>query len=119
MNLQRVGAVLQVIGHAGHGSGQFARLAHRHKTGVQPVGQGRPKDESPRLNGQHEVDLELDVMRRQRIDQLGKAGPVLEQRRDVVEQNPRLGKIGHRAHQRLQGFHIDGLDFFWHTSVHS
>jgi two-component system, OmpR family, KDP operon response regulator KdpE len=61
VNLQRVGAVFQVVGHARHRRGQFARLAHGHKSGVQPVGQRRPKDESPRLDAQHQVDLALEM----------------------------------------------------------
>ena len=50
--------------------------------------------------------LLLDVVRGQRVDQLGEAGLVLEQRGDVVKENSGLGKIGHGAHQRLQGLHI-------------
>jgi hypothetical protein len=48
-------------------------------------------------------------MRRQRVDHLGKAGFVFEQRSDVVEENPGLGKIGHSAHQFLQVFDIHRL----------
>src|ERR1039458_664118 len=61
MNLQAVGAVLHVVGDASHGSRQLARLAHGHKPGIEPIGQGRPKDESARLNAENEVDFARDV----------------------------------------------------------
>ena len=84
MNLQRVGAVFQVVGDPGHRRREFARLAHGHKAGVEPVGQRRPEDESPRLDAQHQIDLALDIVAGQRVDQLGKAGLVLEQRGDCL-----------------------------------
>ncbi len=84
------------------GAGKLARFAHRDEPCIQPIGQRRPKDESARLDPQHQVDIALDVVGGQRVDQLGEAGLVFQQRGDVVKQNPRLGKIRHRAHQRLQ-----------------
>src|ERR1700677_322954 len=67
VDLQRVRAVLQIVGNASHRSRKLARLAHRHKASVQPVGQRWSKDESTRLNAQHQVDLLLNVVRGQHV----------------------------------------------------
>jgi hypothetical protein len=56
-------------------------------------------------------------VRRERVNELRKAGFVLEHGGDVVKKYSRLGKIGHRADQRLQSFYIDWLVFFGHTSI--
>ena len=72
VNLQRVGAVLQIIGHARDGRGQFVRLAHGHKAGVEPVGQGGAKDKAAGLDAEDEVDLAREIVRRQRVNQLRK-----------------------------------------------
>ena len=117
MDFEGIGAIFQVVRHARHRSRQLARLAHRYKSRVQPVSQRRPKDETTRLDAQHQVDLVREVMRRQRIDQLRKPGLVFQQCGDVVEQDPRLGKIRHGSHQLLQVFHVDGFFFFRHDSV--
>jgi len=114
VNFQRVRPVFEVICNAGNRGGQLAWLAHRDEARVEPVSQRRAKDESARLDAQDQVNLVLDVVRRQQVNQLGKAGFVFEERGDVVKKNPGLGEIGHRAHQRLQVVHIELLCFFWH-----
>jgi hypothetical protein len=119
VNLQSVRTILQVVGHARHRSRQFARLAHGHESRVQPVGQRRPKDESARLNAQHQVDLLGKIVRRQSVDHLRKTGLVFEQRGYVVKENSRLGKIRNSPHQLLEIFHIDMLDCFRHWNLRS
>ena len=108
VNFERVRPILQIVGDAGRRSRQLARLAHRNEAGVQTVGQRGTEDESTRLDSQHQIHILPDIVRSQRVNQLGKSLSVLEQGRDVVEQNPRLGKIRNGADQLLQRVAIDG-----------
>src|SRR6266702_3981820 len=107
VNLQRVGAVLQVVADARGLRRQLLGLAYRHEARVQPVRQRRAEDEPARLDTEHQVDLLADVVRRQRVGQLCEALLVLQQRGDVVEQNARLGKIRNGADKVLQRFTVD------------
>jgi hypothetical protein len=116
MDLEGVGTVLEVVGDSGHWGGKLARLAHRNEAGIEAVREGGAEDESARLDAQHEVDFLLDVVGGQSVNELGEAGLVFEQGGDVVEENAGLGEVGHGAHEGLEFFYVDWLDF-GHTSI--
>ena len=65
VDLERVGAVLEVVGRADAGRRQLARLAHRREAGADPVGDGGAEDEAAALDADDEVDaLILERQRR-------------------------------------------------------
>jgi hypothetical protein len=57
VNLERVGAVFEIVGDAGDWRGELARLAHGDEAGIEAVGQSGAEDESARLNAEDEIDL--------------------------------------------------------------
>src|ERR1019366_8154265 len=63
------------------------------------------EDESARLDAQHYVHLRIAVVVLESIDDAAEAGPVPEQRRDVVEEDAGLGKVGHLANECLEIWH--------------
>src|SRR5271166_4931871 len=102
MNFERVRPILQIVGNAGRRSRQLSRLSYGDKSSVQAVGERRAEDEAARFDAKHQVDVLSDVMGSQRVNQFGKALLVLQQCRDVVKENARLGKVGDGADQFLQ-----------------
>ena len=50
MQLEGIGAVLQVVFRADHLARQLAQLAHRHKTGIQLVSNGGGENKPPRFH---------------------------------------------------------------------
>ena len=117
VDLERVRAVLEVVGNAHHRRGQFSGLSDWNKAGVETIGQRGAEDESARLDAQHQVDFARNVVRGQRIDQLGESRLILEQRGDVVKKNPRLGKVRHGANEFLQILDVDGFCCFRHVGA--
>src|ERR1019366_8428938 len=109
MDFEGVGSVLQVVAHAGGLCRQLLRLAHGNESSVQAVRQHRAKDEAARLDAEDQVDLLADVVGRERVDHLRESALVLQQGGDVVEQNPRFGKVRHGAHKFFPRFAIDLL----------
>ena len=57
MDLQRVGAVFELVGDPGDGRGQLARLADRDEPGVETVGESGSEDEAAGLDAEDEVDF--------------------------------------------------------------
>jgi hypothetical protein len=111
VDLQGVGAVLEVVGDAGDGGGELARLAHGDEAGVEAVGEGGSEDEAAGLNAEDEVDVFFDVIRGERIDEFGEAGLIFEKRGDVIEEDAGLGEVGYGADEGLQLFYVDRLGF--------
>src|ERR1700722_5660228 len=103
MDFERIRSVFQIVGPPRSRRGQLVRLANRYEAGIQTVGQGRPKDKSPRFDAQDQVHiLEADVVRRERIHQGRVTLLVLEQGGDVVKENTRLGKVWNGPDKRFQ-----------------
>jgi len=114
VNFEDVGAVFEIVSDAGDGRGKLAGLAHGDKAGVEAIGEGGAEDEAARLNAEDQIDLVFDVVRGEHVNELCEAGLVFEDGGNVVKKYPWLGKIGDGAHERFEGFHIHGFDFFGH-----
>src|SRR5260370_991048 len=93
VNLEAVGAVLELIADAYAVRWQLLRFTHRNETRIQRVGQGRREDKSARFDTDNHVDAGVLVMLLEPVDGVMKAPVVLEQRGDVIEQDSRLGEI--------------------------
>src|SRR6185312_3023916 len=108
MNLEGVRPVFEVIGYPRRRSRQLARLPYGHKPRVEPVRERWTKDEATRFDAEHQVDVLVDVVLRERINERRESLRILEQGRDVVEEDTRLGKIGNGANERLQRLAVGG-----------
>jgi len=111
VNLEGVGAIFEVVGDTGDGSGELARLAHGDESGVEAVGEGGAEDESAGLDAEDQVDLLFDVVRSEGVNELGEAGLVFQKRGDVVEEDAGLGEVRYGAHEGFELFYIDRLGF--------
>ena len=74
VHLERVGAVLQIVGDADALAGQFLGLAHRHEARAQRIGQRRSEDEAARFDADHQVDARVLVVLFQAVDHAAQAG---------------------------------------------
>ena len=95
VDLDRVGAVLELVGLAGGLPGQLPGLADWHEALAELERQGRPEDEAAGFDAAHDVvgvrvDRGLEAGDRGR-QPLG----IAEERGDVLEHDPRLGEVGH------------------------
>ena len=109
VDFERVGAVFEIVGDAGYRCGQLARLADGDEAGIEAVGERGAEDESAGFDAEDEVDLAFKIVGGERVDEHGEAGAVFEQRGDVVEEDARLGEVGHGAHERLERRDIHGF----------
>ena len=101
VDLERVRAVLERVLDGDRLGRQLAQLAHRHEAGVELVGHRGAEDEAARLHADDEVDLLAGVRREHQVDRFLVRGRVLEQGRDVVEEDARAsGSRGSRGSAR-------------------
>ena len=105
VDLERIRAVLEIVGLAHRPGRQLARLANRREPGVNPIGDRRPEDEPAALDADDEIDPLADERRGEAVDRRAEADRVLQQRRDVVEEDAGLGKIGDAADLALEMLH--------------
>src|SRR4051812_5302434 len=111
VDLERVRAVLEGVLHGDRLRRQLAQLAHRDEAGIQLVGHGGAEDEAPRLHPDDDVDLLAGIGLEHEIDRLAVGLLVLQQRGDVVEQDPGLRKVRDLADPptKLLGGHRRGF----------
>ena len=100
VDLQLVGAVLQLVLLADDRPRQLAGLAHGDERGAEAVGDRRGEDEPARLDADDPVDLDVAEPVGQLVDRPAERGGVAEQRRDVAERDARLREVGDLADQR-------------------
>src|SRR6185436_11285639 len=101
VDLDAVGAVLELVVMADRRVRQLARLADRYKADPERVGDRGAEDEAARFDRGHLVDL-AEVAIGEDADHLTKAVGVCQQRSDVAKPDPRLGKVGDGANQLLE-----------------
>ena len=105
VHLQGVVAVLQVVGLAHLLRRQLAGLAHRHEAGVEVVGHDGGEHEAPRLDAHHLLDALLGEQPDEAVDRHAQRQRVLQEGRDVVEQDARLREVRDLADMGLQIVH--------------
>src|SRR5438876_7737584 len=84
---ERVAAVLELVLDLDRLARELAELAHGDEARAQLMREGATKDESPGLDADHHFDALALVMGRQQVDDAPKGGTVLEQGRDVLEED--------------------------------
>ena len=94
VDLEQVGAVLEVVLLALDLPGQLAPLADGDEAGTETVGDGGGEDESPGLDPDHLGHPVAGEAARRGVDGESEAFGVGEERRDVLEDDPGLGKSG-------------------------
>jgi len=93
VHLERVDAVFERVLGADRVVRQLARLPRWDEARPQLACQRRAEDESARLGRHHVVDLERKGVLRQRCHGGVERGRVQQQRSDVPEYDPLLGKV--------------------------
>ena len=94
MQLELARAVLEQVLGADRLIRQLARLAREHEAGAELERERRPEQEAARLRGDHAVDVQRRAHISQTAHRLRERARVGQQRRDVLEADPRLGKSG-------------------------
>src|SRR5262249_55493436 len=84
---QRVAAVFELVLHLDGLARQLAELADGDEPGVELVGQRPPEDEAAGLDADHDLDPRLPIVSGQEVDDPTKGRTVLEQGRDVLEED--------------------------------
>src|SRR5262245_45509082 len=93
VDLERVRAVLEGILDGQRLGRQLAELADRDEAGTELVGHRSREDEAARLHPDDDVDLVVLERLEHEPDRLVEGRRVLQQGRDVVEQDPRLREV--------------------------
>src|SRR5438034_3107857 len=97
VDLERVGAVLEGVLDGDRLGRQLAELPDGDEAGVELVRHRRAEDEATRFHPDHDVDRLALVGLEHQVDRLAVGGLVLQQRRDVVEEDPGLREVGDLA----------------------
>ena len=99
MHLDNARAVFQRILFLNGPVGQLAGLAHRDEAHPHRQGDRRPEDEAARLDAHDDVGRTRLRPLDHTVDDFLKGWAVRQHRRDVLEDDPRLGKVGDVADQ--------------------
>jgi len=105
MDLERIGAVFELIFDALSRGRQLVGLPHRNEAGMQSVSHGRREYKSARFNADDGVDLHALAVRAEPVDHALEPLRVLKQRRDVVKEDTGFRKIRHFADQTFEVIH--------------
>ena len=87
MHRQRVAAVLELVLDLDRFAGQLSELAHGDESGPELMGERTGEDESARFDPHDDFDPLLLIPLGQQIHYVTEGRPVLEERRDVLEQD--------------------------------
>ena len=93
MDLELVGAVLELVLLADDRPRQLACLADRHEAGAQAIRHRRGEDEAARLDADDAVDARVREAGDEVVDRPTERRRVAEQRRDVAEDDAWLGIV--------------------------
>src|SRR6185312_4703206 len=102
VDLQGVNAIFEFVAPLHGFRRKLARLADGNEAGIQPVCQRRAEDEAAGLNGQHGIDVVVEVVLGECVNERGETGLVFGEGGDVVKKNAFFGKIRHFADQLLE-----------------
>src|SRR5947208_3990532 len=94
VHLERRRTVFQVVLDADDIAGELSELAHWDKPDAELVGDRGREDKAPRLHADDGVDLLRADLREESVDRGRKRVPVLKERRNVLEEDARLGEVG-------------------------
>src|SRR5207253_67688 len=84
--------------------------AQRHQLGEKgdrsdAAGDGRSEDEAAALDANDDLDVLVAERRAEAVERRAEPERILQQRRDVVEENPGFRKVGHVANLRFEVVH--------------
>ena len=94
MNRKRVGPIFQIVFDFKAVCRQLPRPANRYETRTELVGEGAADDEATGFDAHHLRDLFITIPCCEIIDHTSKSRLVLEQGRNVVEENPGFRIVG-------------------------
>ena len=93
MQLERIHAVLELVLDREDVAGELPGLAREDEAGVRGHGHRRPQNEAARLGRHHIVDLARAGVLGELVDREAERLGVEEERRDVLEDDPRLREV--------------------------
>ena len=99
VHLEFVGAVLEAVFLTHDSPRQFARLAHRNKSGVKQICNRSCNDEATSLHAEHTIDLEVLEALDQALNGSAETIGVTEQRGDVPKDHALGGIISDLSHE--------------------
>src|SRR5689334_11159724 len=105
MHLERVRAVLERIRRATGLIRQLAHFTDRNKSRTEPVCNHRSENEAAALHADDELDRAVLEGHDQAVDRRAERGRVLEQRRDVIEEDAGFREIRNVADFLLECVH--------------
>src|SRR5215204_4536794 len=108
VQLQGGGAVLERVLLGLDLVGQLAGLADGEEAGPEVVGHRGGQDEAAGLDADDLVDVAPAEVDHRLVDHRGEGDLVGQQRGDVLEDDPRLGEVGHVADEGPQALDVDG-----------
>src|SRR5215470_10892175 len=85
---EHVAPVLELVLLLDHRARELALLPHGHEARAQLLRQRAAEDEAARLHADHDIDLGRAIALGQMIDHRAPRHPILEQRGDVLEEDP-------------------------------
>src|SRR5437870_3309578 len=94
MDRQRVGPIFQIIFDFKAVRRQLAGPANRYETRIELMSEGTADDEAAGFDAHHLRDLFITIPCCEIIDHTAKSRLVLEQGRNVVEENPGFRIVG-------------------------
>ena len=103
MDLELVRAVLEGIALRVHLTWELARLAGGNEPGTKTIGNGSADEKAPRLGADDLVDAHAEKVVDHRVNAGGQAMLVGDERRDVLEDDARLGIVGNVDDEVLVG----------------
>jgi hypothetical protein len=107
VDLEGVGAVLEIVLDGFSGGGELAGFADGDKAGVEAVGERGAEDKAAGFDAEDDVYVLADVVLREGVDELGEAGAVLEDGGDVVEEDAGAREVRDGADEGLERFAVD------------
>src|SRR5262249_11305543 len=105
VNLETVRSVLEIVSALYRLRRQLPRLAHGRESGAQPIGDHRSENEPAALDADDQLDSVVFERQHHAVDCRAETDRILEQRGDVVEENPGLGEVGNAPDFVLQLVH--------------
>jgi len=108
VHLQPIRSVLQLVGDLDRLRGELPRFANRNLPFAESVGESGGEDESAAFDADQQIEIPLPQGLRHQIDGLPERLRAREKRRDVLEDDPLLRKVGYVTNDSTKLIHRNG-----------
>lgn len=113
VHLEAIGAVFEFVGDAADRPGEFAGLSHGHEAGRECLGDGDAEDKATRFGADNKIyPLRAEGVCHE-FNGEGKAARIGEEWREVFEDDPGFGIVGHVLDEAAKFRHVVHALFSW------